>query len=76
MLRCAEVDRVFDLRMHMVPDHLRELAQLCRTARPAHSLVSDFRSRRAGTYSDSRVILTLQYLTEEGVLGPASSSCW
>lgn len=70
MLLCAAEDRISGLRMHMVPGDLLELARLCRSPRPAHAVVAEFRSRSARTYTDRRIVLALQYLLEEGIIVP------
>ena len=73
-LQCIRLEQVSQLRMHMPVGDLERLALLCPQPRPAHELVTEFRSLVATTYSDSRIIRTLQYLVESGVLEHSRSN--
>lgn len=59
------------LRMHLPAGDLARLAACCETPRPAHEVVTTFKRRAASGLSDRRIVLALQYMTEEGVLQSA-----
>jgi hypothetical protein len=67
-LCCAALEHVSRLQMHMPVGDLELLARLCQRPRRAHELVTEFRSLVGTAYSDSRIIRTMQYLLESGVL--------
>jgi 2-polyprenyl-6-methoxyphenol hydroxylase-like FAD-dependent oxidoreductase len=71
ILRSSEVacqPTVFEkLSMHLPVSDLKSLCSICTVPRPARDIVTEFKNLQSPV-PDRRIILTLQYLIEEGVI--------
>jgi flavin-dependent dehydrogenase len=69
---CArDAVNVETLTMHLSRPDLKLLHSLCRPPRPAHEIVSAFKSQSQNPIPDRRIIQTLQYLIDQGAICPS-----
>jgi flavin-dependent dehydrogenase len=68
LLVATDVEIKGNLNMYLGPNAHAEILKLCRNNRPAHEVIGEFQALHETRYSDTQVILAVQYLLQKGNL--------